>query len=65
MPPRLNKRQQREQEELEALGGPSNEVHLSSEDEEALISVKKAIGGGSGFSAVSMMLNCKSVLTYI
>ncbi|KAJ7174569.1 transcriptional repressor TCF25-domain-containing protein [Mycena filopes] len=33
MPPRLNKRQQRELEELEALGGPSKPQESSSEDE--------------------------------
>jgi hypothetical protein len=50
MPPRLNKRQQRELEELEALGKASPEVNVSSEDEGANV---LAPSTGGGFSAVS------------
>jgi hypothetical protein len=49
MPPRVNKRQQREQDELLALAAASNEVQSSSDPEEADIPVKSA----TGFSAVS------------
>ena len=50
MPPRLNKRQQRELEELEALGGkPGVEVHDESEsDQEPAPKVQQG-----GFAAVS------------
>uniref|UniRef100_P9WEI3 Probable transcription factor claV n=1 Tax=Ampulloclitocybe clavipes TaxID=56467 RepID=CLAV_AMPCV len=50
MPPRPNKRQQREQEELESLGGPSHEGEVSSEDEVAKRSVKNI--AGAGFAAL-------------
>ena len=49
MPPRLNKRQQRELEELEALSGPSNVAHVSSEDEAPMVSIP----GVANFSNVS------------
>jgi hypothetical protein len=48
MPPRLNKRQQRESEELEALGGPSI-AHVSSEYEASMVSKP----GVANFSNVS------------
>jgi hypothetical protein len=48
MPPRLNKRQQRELEELEALGGPSN-AQVSSEDEAPIVNKP----GVASFSNVS------------
>lgn len=48
MPPRLNKRQQRELEELEALGGPSN-APFSGEDEAPMVSKV----GVANFSNVS------------
>ncbi|KAJ7775719.1 transcriptional repressor TCF25-domain-containing protein [Mycena maculata] len=48
MPPRLNKRQQRELEELEALGGPSKPQDSSSDEE----SGKPAAKGKPGFAAL-------------
>lgn len=52
MPPRLNKRQQRELEELEALrlGKQSQGLDLSNEEEEELTSSNRR--GGAGFSNV-------------
>jgi hypothetical protein len=50
MAPRLNKRQQRELEELEALGGPSN-AQVSSEDEAPIV----AKLGVAGFSSVRVL----------
>jgi hypothetical protein len=52
MPPRLNKRQQRELEELEALkiGKQSQGLDLSSEEEEEPTSSIRC--GGGGFSNV-------------
>ncbi|KAJ7476899.1 transcriptional repressor TCF25-domain-containing protein [Mycena galericulata] len=47
MPPRLNKRQQRELEELEALGGPSNLQDSSSDDESS-----KSPAAKPGFAAL-------------
>ena len=57
MPPRLNKRQQRELEELEALnlGKKSQGLDLSSEEEEAQTSL--AIRRGGGFSNVRSVVN--------
>lgn len=52
MPPRLNKRQQRELEELETLGKASNEVDISSDDESVNAPTKAA---GGGFAAVSVL----------
>lgn len=49
MPPRLNKRQQRELEELEALGGSSKQ-EVSSEDEQPI-----ARGTVGGFSNVGCL----------
>lgn len=56
MPPRLNKRQQRELEELEALksGKQSQGLDLSSEEEEEPTSTIRR--GGSGFSNVRYQL---------
>lgn len=48
MPPRLNKRQQRELEELEALGGRSD-PDVSSDDETPVITKSST----AGFSSVS------------
>lgn len=48
MPPRLNKRQQRELEELEALGKDSNVEELYNEEEAEILPVKPA----GGFAAV-------------
>lgn len=48
MPPRLNKRQQREQEELATLGRPTDAIDESSEEEVA----PKPVGPGAGFAAV-------------
>ncbi|KIM79562.1 hypothetical protein PILCRDRAFT_823483 [Piloderma croceum F 1598] len=45
MPPRLNKRQQRELEELEALGKASPEINLSSDDESTGIAAPSTSGG--------------------
>ena len=55
MPPRLNKRQQRELEELEALelGKQSQELDLSSKEEEEPIS---NIRRGGGFSNVRSVI---------
>lgn len=53
MPPRLNKRQQRELEELEALGTAPHEERESSEDEEVK---KPTTNAGTGFAAVSQFL---------
>ncbi|KZP07253.1 DUF654-domain-containing protein [Athelia psychrophila] len=53
MPPRLNKRQQRELEELEALGKASNVEEPSSEEEAEIIPVKPAGGFAALFSADS------------
>lgn len=52
MPPRLNKRQQRELEELEALrlGKQSQGLDLSNEEEEEPTSSNRR--GGAGFSNV-------------
>ncbi|TFK53351.1 DUF654-domain-containing protein [Heliocybe sulcata] len=47
MPPRLNKRQQREVEELSALGGVEDPV--SSEEE---VKPQPKVGGGTGFAAL-------------
>lgn len=63
MPPRLNKRQQRELEELEALGGPqanSKEVEASTDDEQPPVRGVTA----AGFSAVCNSLSF-SVLRYL
>jgi hypothetical protein len=53
MAPRLNKRQQRELEELEALGGASHEAPRSSDEE--LIKPVVQIHTGPGFAAVSLL----------
>jgi hypothetical protein len=55
MPPRLNKRQQRELEELEALklGKQSQGLDLSSEEEEEPNSIIRR--GGGGFSNVRLI----------
>ena len=57
MPPRLNKRQQREQEELLALGGhiPSSTINddSSAEDDVPLPVGSKGKKAQMGFSAVS------------
>ena len=57
MPPRLSKRQQREQEELEALAGPSK-----TQDEEDMLDDdldirrrRGALGGPIGFAAVGQV----------
>jgi len=50
MPPRLNKRQQRELEELEALKAKTEQLESESEVDEAPPIVKPA---GGGFAAVS------------
>lgn len=50
MPPRLNKRQQRELEELEALGGSSNAHIQNSSEDEAPMNIKP---GTASFSNVS------------
>ena len=54
MPPRLNKRQQRELEELEALklGKQSQGLDLSSEEDEFEESTPSFRRGGGGFSNV-------------
>jgi transcription factor 25 len=55
MPPRLSKRQQREQEELEALAGPSNvqsSEDILDEDQDAR-SRKEVSRRVTGFAAVS------------
>jgi hypothetical protein len=49
MPPRLSKRQQREQEELQTLGG-SVDAAISSDDDKTSVPLKVS---GAGFSAVS------------
>ena len=59
MPPRLNKRQQRELEELEALGKASSEVNPSSDDESTGIA---ALSTSGGFAAVSSSQNSHPVL---
>jgi hypothetical protein len=59
MPPRLNKRQQRELEELEALGKASPEINLSSDDESTGVPAPSASGG---FAAVSYGQNFRPVL---
>jgi len=59
MPPRLNKRQQRELEELEALGGPSN-AQVSSEDE-ALVVNKPGVA--AAFSSVRSFLQSFPIFT--
>ena len=53
MPPRLNKRQQRELEELEALklGNQSQGLDLSEEEAEPTFNIR----GGGGFSNVRSM----------
>jgi hypothetical protein len=53
MPPRLNKRQQRESEELEALklGNKSQGLDLSEEEAEPTFNIR----GGGGFSNVRSM----------
>jgi hypothetical protein len=58
MPPRLNKRQQRELEELEALGGPSH-TPVSSEDDAPMVSKPIA----AGFSNVSLSTYPMSPIT--
>jgi hypothetical protein len=55
MPPRLNKRQQRELEELEALGGPSDPEN-SSEDDVPIITKKPT----AGFSNVSVIASASN-----
>ena len=62
MPPRLNKRQQRELEELEALGKGSPEVNISSEDESTNIAAPST---GGGFAAVSTLVNPLEALNTI
>lgn len=57
MPPRLNKRQQRELEELEALGKPPQDIEISSEEETAIAPPKPA----GGFAAVGL----HAILTHI
>ncbi|KAJ4484000.1 transcriptional repressor TCF25-domain-containing protein [Lentinula lateritia] len=49
MAPRVNKRQQRELEELETLAGHSN---INSTDEEETVSLSKGKSGTSGFAAL-------------
>ncbi|KAH7880601.1 transcriptional repressor TCF25-domain-containing protein [Lentinula edodes] len=49
MAPRVNKRQQRELEELETLAGHSN---INSTDEEETVSLSKGKSGASGFTAL-------------
>ena len=53
MPARINKRQQREQEELLALGKPSAEADADSEEETVPVAPST-----SGFAAVSLALEC-------
>ena len=60
MPPRLNKRQQRELEELEALGGPSHEAAISSDEELAKLSIQSH--AGPGFAAVSLQRRTSLVI---
>ena len=63
MPPRLNKRQQRELEELEALelGKKSQGLDLSSEEEEEPTSSIRR--GGGGFSNVrSIIINNLTII---
>lgn len=56
MPPRLNKRQQRELEELEALGSKSNISGSSSDEEDSKVVVCESKQASSGFSAVRRIL---------
>jgi hypothetical protein len=58
MPPRLNKRQQREFEELEALGKASPNVSTSSEDEGTSVSVPSNGGGFAAVSSTQMLFTC-------
>lgn len=55
--PRLSKRQQREQEELDALAGPSklnNDLHeVESEGEQVMLGSSRAARHAVGFAAVS------------
>lgn len=53
MAPRVNKRQQRELEELETLAGHSN---INSTDEEETVSLSKGKSGTSGFAAVCSVI---------
>ena len=64
MPPRLNKRQQRELEELEALklGKQSQGLDLSSEEEETTSSIRR---GGGGFSNVRIIINGLAMIVLI
>jgi hypothetical protein len=61
MPPRLNKRQQRELEELEALGKASPEINLSSDDESTGMAAPSTSGG---FAAVSSNENSRPVFRH-
>jgi len=60
MAPRLSKRQQREQDELEALAGPSKLPHglgeeaYSEEEEKVVRGSKQGSRAISGFAAVSV-----------
>lgn len=48
MPPRLNKRQQRELEELEALGGPNKPSGSDLTDDEAPVVKKTGVFAAAG-----------------
>jgi hypothetical protein len=65
MPPRLNKRQQRELEELEALGKGSPEVNISSEDEGTNIAAPSTGGGFAAVSSVRKLVNPLETLNTI
>lgn len=58
MPPRLSKRQQREQEELEALAGPSNtQVSQDISDDELEAQIGKGVSRSViGFAAVGQVI---------
>jgi len=52
MPPRLNKRQQRELEELEALSAAKPEAQVNNPSEDELAPGPSGTKSGGGFSAV-------------